>query len=102
MKSIKTFPQSLLLLILLLLPWTVAEALQGFEQFGVIKALDYSSFTIRGQKYRISPGARLKSNDASRKRLSDFRAGDRIFFQGKILNGAYLVDLIVYETPIPS
>ena len=102
MKSLKTFPQSLLLLIFLLLPWTVAEALQSFERFGVIKALSYSTFSVRGQEYRITPGARLNSNDASRKRLSDFRKGDRIYFQGKILNGVYLVDLIVYETPIPS
>ena len=77
-------------------------ALEQFEQFGVINKLNYSGFIVSGQKYRIAPGAKLRSNDASRKRLSDFRQGDRIYFKGKILNNAYLVYLVVYERPTPS
>ena len=76
--------------------------MDSFQEFGVIKSLDYSGFTVRGREYRIAPGAKLRSNDAGRKRLSDFRKGDRIYFEGKILNGSYLVYLVVYETPVPS
>ena len=79
-----------------------AQALEDFEQAGLIKSVNYSGFTVDGVRYRIAPGAKLQSNDPSRKKLSDFQQGDRIYFEGKIMNGAYLVYLVVYEKPIAS
>jgi hypothetical protein len=102
MKSLKTFPGTLLLFAVLLLPWATVQALENFEQFGVIKSLSSGSFTVRGQTYRLTPGARIDSNDVNRRQLSDFKKGDQIYFEGKILNDAYLIDLIVYQTPIPE
>ena len=79
-----------------------AQAVEDFEQAGLIKSVNYSGFIVDGVRYRIAPGAKLQSNDPSRKKLSDFRQGDQIYFEGKIMNGAYLVYLVVYEKPIPS
>jgi hypothetical protein len=86
----------------LLLPWSPAGAVDTFKQAGVIKSLSASTFTVRDKVYRIAPGATLQSNDSSRKRFSDFKKGDKIYFEGKLVNGVYFVDKIIYETPIPS
>jgi hypothetical protein len=99
MKPIKTLFTQLLLVTSLMLPWATTEALETFEQAGVISGLGYDTFTVNNQKYRIAPAAKLNSTDASRKRFSDFRTGDQIYFKGKILNGVHYVDIIVYETP---
>jgi hypothetical protein len=85
-----------------MLPWATTEALETFEKAGHIASVGYDKFTLRGQEYRIGPTSKLMSNDASRKKFSDFKKGDAIYFKGKILDGVYYVDIIYYETPIPS
>lgn len=92
----------LLIVASLLLPWSPAGAVDNFKQYGVIKSLSSNSFTIRDTEYRIAPGATLDSDDASRKRLSDFKKGDKIYFEGKLVNGVNFVDRIVYRAPVPS
>lgn len=77
-------------------------AVEKFEQAGPIGAIGNARFTVESQEYRIAPGARLRSYDRSRKRLSDFRVGDVIVFQGKVVSGVYFVDLIIYHAPKPS
>ena len=86
----------------LLLPVANAQALDKFRQAGIISSLAYDKFTVKGVEYRISPGAQLKSNDARRKKLSDFKPGDRIYFEGTVMDGIYRVELVVYETPVSS
>ena len=98
----KRLLKPLLMGFVLMLATTGVQALEPFEGAGVIHSLNYSGFTVDGVRYRIAPGAKLSSNDPGRKRLSDFRPGDQIYFEGKIMNGAYLVYLVVYETPIAS
>ena len=102
MKQFKSFLTQLLVVTALMLPWATTEALETFEKAGHIASIGYDKFTIRDQVYRISPSAKLKSNDANRKKFSDFKKGDVIYFKGKILNGVYYVDIIYYETPTPS
>ncbi len=83
-----------------MLPWATTEALETFEKAGLIASVGYDKFTIKKQEYRISPSAQLKSNDARRKKFSDFKKGDEIYFKGKILTGVYYVDIIFYEKPM--
>ena len=75
---------------------------ENFEQAGPINSIGQGRFTVENQEYRIAPGAKLRSFDPTRRRLSDFRSGDVIVFRGKIVNGVYFVDLIVYHAPLPS
>lgn len=102
MKQLKTQFARLLIVFTLLLPWATTEALETFERGGPIASLDSTSFTVEGRKYRIRSGATLQSNDDSRKKLSDFRKGDVIIFQGTVINGVHYVDKIFYYTPVPS
>ncbi|MBT8433222.1 MAG: hypothetical protein KJN95_01090 [Gammaproteobacteria bacterium] len=99
MKQFKTLLTQLLVITSLMLPWATTAALETFEKAGHITSIGYDTFTMRDQKYRISPSAQLKSNDASRNKFSDFKKGDEIYFKGKILNGVFYVDIIFYEKP---
>ena len=102
MKQLKTLLTQLLLVTSLLLPWSAAEAVKGFEASGHINEKGYNTFVIRGQKYRLALDAILDSKDSSRRSFRDFKRGDFIYFKGKILNGVYYVDVIYYETPEAS
>lgn len=102
MKQFKAFLTQLLVVTALMLPWATTEALETFEKAGYITSIGYDKFTIRDQEYRIRASSQLKSNDAKRKQFSDFRKGDAIYFKGIKLNGVYYVDIIFYETPVPS
>jgi len=102
MKYLKIQLSRLLIVFSLLLPWTTTEALENFEQAGVISSIGYDQFTLRGKSYRIAPGAKLDSKDQSRKKFSDFKKGDRIYFKGKVLGNVRYVDIIYYETPDES
>jgi len=102
MKQFKTLLTQLLVITSLMLPWATTAALETFEKAGYIASVGYEKFTIRGQVYRVSSSAQLMSNDASRKKLSDFKKGDAIYFKGKILDSVYYVDIIYYETPTDS
>ena len=102
MKKFQTLLTQLLIVSSLMLPWTSAGALETFERAGIITDRGYEQFEVHGQSYRVAPGAKLRSNDVARKKFSDFKAGDQIWFQGKVLNGVNYVDIISYETPEPS
>ena len=102
MKQIKQSWIRCILIAGLALVYLPAAAVEKFEQAGPIGAIGNARFTVENQEYRIAPGAKLRSFDRSRKRLSDFRIGDVIVFQGKIVSGVYFVDLIIYHAPKPS
>ena len=102
MKKLTVHLASLALAAALLLPWTVTEAVDSFKKFGTISSVSSSGFTIRSRQYRIAPGAKLRSDDPARNRLSDFRKGDKIYFEGKVVGDDFLVDFIRYQTPEPS
>jgi hypothetical protein len=102
MKQLKTLLTRLLVIVSLMLPWAATEALETFERNGFISAIGYAEFTVKGKEYRIASGAKLKSEDPGRKKFSDFKVGDEIYFQGKTLSGVNYVDFIVYWTPDPS
>ena len=102
MKRLKTLLAQILVVTSLLLPWMPAGAVDNFRQFGIIKSLSYDKFTIGNKEYRVAPGATLDSNDAERRRLSDFKQGDKIYFEGKLLDGVNYVDKIIYRTPVES
>ena len=92
----------LLVVAALLLPMTNASALEKFQEFGAISSLSYDKFTVKGIEYRIAPTAKLDSNDANRQKLSDFKRGDKIYFKGQVINGIRYIELVIYETPVPS
>lgn len=102
MKQLKTLLTQLLVITSLMLPWATTEALETFEKAGYIASVGYEKFTVKDQVYRISPTAKLMSNDASRKKFSDFKKDDVVYFKGKVVNGVYYVDIIYYETPTDS
>ncbi len=102
MIQVKPILTRLLLVASLMLPWATTGALETFERGGVISAVGYDQFTVNQQKYRVAPGAKLRSFDASRKKFSDFRPGDLIIFHGKVLNDVHYVDVIIYHPPIKS
>lgn len=85
-----------------LLPWAGAQALDTFEKAGVIAEVAYDSMTVFGQDYRIRSSTVLISDDQSRKKFSDLKPGDQVWFKGLILNDVYYVDTIVYQIPEPS
>jgi len=123
MKQFNTFLTRLLVISLLILPWTTTVALETFgratltvkpgsgkstltvktfDRSGVITKLGYDKFTVDDKDYRIAPRASLQSNDGKRNRFSDFKPGDEIYFKGKVLNDVNYVDIIYYEAPEPS
>ena len=102
MKRLMSFLFRILLTASLALAWTTVAAVETFEQAGPIAEISYSGFTVEQQQYRIAPGAKLKSYDASRRRLSDFKKGDVIIFEGKVISDVYYVDLITYYAPKPN
>ncbi len=118
MKQFKTVLTQLLVISSLMLPWTTTMALEisidpgyskstiatvkTFDQAGVIVKLGYDKFTVGDKNFRFAPGATLNSNDSRRKRFSDFKLGDHIYFKGKILDGVNYVDIIYYTTPDPT
>ena len=96
------FQQSLVRLLLvaaLALSSTPAISAESFERAGVIRSVSSTGFRVQDQEYRIAPGAKLRSADPNRKRLSDFRAGDSIIFEGRMIGGTPFVDLIIYLNP---
>ena len=102
MKKLTVQLASIALAAALLLPWTVTEAVDSFKKYGISSSVSSSGFTIRSQQYRIAPGAKLRSDDPARNRLSDFRQGDKIYFEGKIVGDDHLVEFIRYRIPDPS
>ena len=102
MKQIISITRRLLLVTVLSLSWSLAGAVENFEQGGPISKISSGRFVVENQEYRIAPGARLKSFDNRRRRMSDFKIGDVIIFQGKIISGVYYVDKIIYYAPLPT
>jgi hypothetical protein len=102
MKQLKLNIVQFLVIMAFMLPWATTEALEIFEQAGVITQLGYSKFTVGNKEYRVSPRVKLDSSDIKRNKFSDFRKGDLIWFKGKVLSGVNYVDVIVYVTPVSS
>lgn len=102
MKNLKYSLRILIVFFTFALPWTASEALENFEINGVITSIGFDQFTVNGQSYRFAPGAKIESRDPKRRKFSDFKFGDEIWFKGVVLNGVYYVDIIVYKTPVPS
>jgi hypothetical protein len=102
MKKLTVHLASVALATALLLPWSATQAVDSFKKYGIINSVSSSGFTIKSQQYRIAPGAKLRSDDPERSRLSDFRKGDKIYFEGKIVGDAHLVEFIRYRIPDPS
>ncbi len=102
MKTIKRYFFRFLVIGSLLLPWTGAQAQEKFERGGVITELGHSSFVVENQRYQLSAGAKLRSFDAGKKKFSDFRKGDMIIFEGRMIGDTPYVDLIIYYTQVPS
>ncbi|MGD8349901.1 MAG: hypothetical protein PVI79_11715 [Gammaproteobacteria bacterium] len=102
MKQFRHPLAGIMLIVSIAFAWSPANAVEKFEQAGPISAIGHASFTVENQEYRIAPGAKLKSFDPKRRRLADFRKGDIIIFEGKMINDVYYVDLIVYYAPRPS
>jgi hypothetical protein len=102
MKQLKLNIVQFLVIMAFMLPWATTEALETFEQAGVITQLGYAKFSVDNKEYRISSSVKLDSSDITRNKFSDFRKGDVIWFKGRVLGGVNYVDIIVYVTPVSS
>jgi hypothetical protein len=102
MNNLQSLAARILLAAALSLSWSLAGAVEDFQQAGPISKIGSARFVVENQEYRIAPGATLKSYDKSRRRMSDFKIGDVIIFNGKIISGVYYVDKIIYYRPVPS
>ena len=104
MKQLKTLLTQLLLVTSLLLPWSAAEAAEIFEKAGVISKVNAGTVNIYHQdiNYRIRTDTKIQIPDVAKPRMSDFKVGHEVYMKGKIQNGVYDVELIVYLPKIPS
>jgi len=104
MKQFKSFLNRLLVITALLLPWATAEALETFQKAGIVSAVDSATIRIHHQdiNYRISTDTEIRFQNAANPRMSNFKKGDEVYLRGKILDGAYYLDLIVYLPKIPG
>lgn len=102
MKQIRIFAAWLLLAAAISLSSTQAGAVETFELAGPISQIGGGRFTVENREYRVAPGAKLRSFDSGRRRLSDFKVGDVIIFTGKIISGVYYVELIIYHNQVAS
>ena len=102
MINLKSLAARLLLVAAMSLSWSLAGAVEIFEHAGPIGKIGSARFVVENQEYRIAPGAKLRSFDSSRRRMSDFKVGDVIIFNGKVISGVYYVETIIYHKPVPS
>ena len=97
MKSLKTGLTHLLIIMALMLPWAVSEALETFHRAGVISKISDATFSIHeDQKYRIAPDVKIEIPGVVNAKFSDLKVGDNISFRGQTLSGASYVGSIVY------
>ncbi len=99
MKKLTTNVARLLCLAMLLVPWTLAQALDSFQQAGMISGTEYDKITIKGKDYRPGPGIEVFSDDPARSQFATFQKGDVVYVEGTVLNGTRYIDIIRYQTP---
>ena len=104
MKTIKTGLTNFLLVAFLMLPWATTEALETFKKAGIISKVDSSTVNVYQQdiNYRIRSDTEIKIPNIAKPSMRHFKAGDEVYLRGKVLNGVYYVDLIVYLPKIPG
>ncbi len=104
MNQLKTLLTQLLIVSSLLLPWATTEAAEIFEKAGVISKVNAGTVNIYHQdiNYRISTDTKIQIPNVVKPRMTNFKVGHEVYMKGKILNGVYTVDLIVYLPNIPS
>ena len=102
MKQLKRGIAFSMIIMASLLPWSSVQAMEIFEKAGVIAEVGYDMMTVFGQNYRIVPSTKLVSSDPGRKKFTDFKRGDQVWFKGFVLDGVFYVDTIVYQVPEPS
>jgi Cu/Ag efflux protein CusF len=87
-----------------MLPWATSEALETFQKAGVISRVDSTTVNIHHQdiNYRVGSDTEIRFKDVSKPDMSNFKKGDEVYLRGKILKGAYYLDLIIYMPKIPG
>ncbi|MDJ0778511.1 MAG: hypothetical protein QNJ85_11645 [Gammaproteobacteria bacterium] len=99
MKKLTTNIARLLCVALLLAPWSLAQALDTFQQAGMISGTEYEKITIKGRDYRPDSEIEVVSDDPSRSEFGAFRKGDVVYVEGKVVNGTRYVDVLRYDSP---
>lgn len=104
MKQIKTRLSRMLIVLAVAFSWANAQALETFQQAGVISSVNSTTVNIYHQKtnFRIRPDTEIQISNLVKPGTSDLKQGQKVFLSGKILNGVYYLDLIVYLPSIPS
>lgn len=104
MKQIKTYLSRMLVVLVVTFPWANAEALETFQQAGVISSVNASTVNIHNHKtdFRIRLDTEIRIPNIAKPQMSDFKVGHGVYLRGTILNGAYYVDQIVYMPKIPG
>ena len=104
MKQFKSLLTQLLVITSLMLPWATTEALDTFQKAGIISNVNSTTVNIHHQdiNYRIGSGTEIRYQDVSKPDMSSFKKGDEVYLRGKVLKGAYYLDLIIYMPKIPG
>jgi len=104
MKQFKSLLAQLLVITSLMLPWATTEALDTFQKAGVISRVDSTTVNIHHQdiNYRIGSGTEIRFQDVAQPDMRKFKKGDEVYLRGKVLQGAYYLDLIIYMPKIPG
>jgi len=104
MKQFNSFLTRLLVIATLQLPWATAEALETFQQAGVISKVNSATINIHYKdiNYRIGAKTEFRFQNVAKPDTSSFKKGDEVYLRGKIVNGAYYVDVVIYMPKVPG
>jgi len=100
MKQLKTLLAQLLVITSLMLPWATTEALENFQQAGVITGHSQDKFVVNQKVFRIRRDTEFPSS--KRPSYKAFKKGDEVYIEGIILDGIRYVDKMVFYPPEPS
>ncbi len=104
MKQLKTLLTQLLVITSLMLPWATTGAAENFQKAGVISGVNSGTVNIHHQNinYRIRTDTEIQFPNVANPSMDNFKKGNEVYLRGKILNGVYSVDFIVYLPKIPG
>ncbi len=99
MKKLTMTIARLLCLATLAAPWTLAQALDQFQEAGEISNAEYDKITIKGKAYRPAPDIVVVSGESDRNTFAAFKKGDVVYVEGRVLSNVRYIDEIRYQVP---
>lgn len=80
------------------MPWSIAQALESFQQVGTISQVNSTTVRIiqTKQNFRISTDVSIEKHKVAAPTMADFKRGDNVIMVGRILSGVYYVDRLLF------